>query len=240
MLQSRLPAKILRMTKNSLIVVSLGGSLIVPDDIDIPFLQKFHQTINNHLKNNKRFLIIAGGGYTTRHYQKAASGITDLTRDDLDWLGIHSTRLNAHLIRTIFREVAHPKIITNPRVKESVTEDIVVGAGWRPGRSTDFISVQLAKNYGAHTLINLTNTDYVYDKDPHKFKDAQPIKEISWTDFKKIVGNKWDPGLNMPFDPIASKLAHKHGIKVVILNGNNLDNFNNYLAGKDFQGTVIS
>lgn len=221
-------------------VVSLGGSLIVPENIDTIFLKKFHETIVGHLENGARFFIITGGGKTARHYQQAANEITTLTRDDLDWLGIHTTRLNAHLIRTIFRDDAHKVIITNPKVKETITEKIAVAAGWRPGWSTDYISVQIAKNYGADTVVNLSNIDFVYTKDPKKFPDAKRIKEISWVDFRKIVGDTWDPGLSMPFDPIASKLAHKNGIKVVIINGRNLANFNNFLNGKPFAGTIIS
>lgn len=228
------------MKTSSQIVVSLGGSLIVPEAIDTNFLKKFHSTITGHLQNGARFFIIAGGGKTARHYQQAAGEITNLTRDDLDWLGIHSTRLNAHLIRTIFREDAHKVIITNPKVKETVTEKIAVAAGWRPGWSTDYISVRIAKNYGADTVVNLSNIDYVYTQDPRKFPNAKPIKEIKWSEFRKIVGDSWDPGLNMPFDPIASRLAHKNNIKVVIMNGRDLTNFNNFLNGKKFAGTIIS
>lgn len=228
------------MASRANFVVSLGGSLIVPEEIDVPFLQNFHQIILNHLSQEKSFYIIAGGGKTARKYQQAAGEITDLTREDLDWLGIHSTHLNAHLIRTIFREVAHPKIITHIRVQEPVSERVVVGAGWRPGWSTDYISVHFAKNYQVDTVVNLTNIDFVYDKDPSKFKDAKPIKEISWTDYRKIVGDTWDPGLNAPFDPIASKLAHESGIKVVVMNGQKLENFGNFLTGQSFQGTIIS
>lgn len=228
------------MHNTNKIVVSLGGSLIVPDSIDTLFLRNFRETIIQHLNNGLTFFLVTGGGKTARNYQQAARDIADLTRDDLDWLGIHSTRLNAHLIRTIFREYAHPVIITHPRVKENISEKIAVAAGWRPGWSTDYISIQIAKNYGADLVINLSNIDYVFDKDPNKFPDAKPIKDISWDDFRKIVGSKWDPGVNLPFDPIASRLAHTSGIKVVIMNGKNLENFNNFLANKPFTGTVIS
>ncbi len=214
--------------------------MIVPEEIDVSFLQNFRQIILKHLAYEKGFYIIAGGGKTARKYQKAAAEITALTREDLDWLGIHATHLNAHLIRTIFREVAHPKIITNIKVKENVSEKVVVGAGWRPGWSTDYISVHFAKNYHVSTVVNLSNIDFVYDKDPSKFKDAQPIKEISWTDYRKIVGEVWDPGLNVPFDPIASRLAHENGVQVVVMNGHKLENFENFLTGRTFQGTIIS
>lgn len=226
--------------QKDLIIVSLGGSLIVPEEIDVEFLKKFRELILKYVEKGKRFILITGGGKTCRKYQKAAGEIRPLEEDDLDWLGIHSTRLNAHLVRTIFREVAHPKVVKNPTEKETFKESVLVAAGWKPGCSTDNDAVLLAKTYKAKKLANLTNIEYVYDKDPKKFKDAKPVEKISWADFRKIVGNEWDPGLNMPFDPVASKEAQKLGLEVAIMKGSNLENFENYIEGKNFKGTIIS
>ena len=68
---------------------------------------------------------------------------------------------------------------------------------------------------------------------------ACEIVEGSWKDFRKLVGDKWDPGLNAPFDPIASREAEKSGLEAIILNGKNLDNLNNFLSGNSFKGTII-
>jgi uridylate kinase len=165
-----------------------------------------------------------------------------LTADDRDWLGIHATRMNAHLVRTLFRDYAHPVINKNPNDLEDFydfKEKILVAAGWRPGFSTDFDAAVLAKYFQAKQVINLSNIDYVCDKDPRKFPDAKKIKDISWTDFRKIVGNKWDPGMNAPFDPVASKIAQEAGLEVVIMNGRNIKNLEKYLKGERFKGTVI-
>lgn len=224
----------------NLIIVSLGGSLIVPEEIDTVFLKKFRALILEHIKQGKKFILITGGGKICREYQKAAAEIRHLTEDDLDWLGIHSTRLNAHLIRTIFRDVAYPKVIKNPTKKEKFKEPVLVASGWKPGCSTDYDAVLLAKTYNAKKIINLTNIEYVYDKDPRKFKDAKPIEKISWKDFRKLVGDKWDPGLNLPFDPIASKEAEKLSLEVVVMKGSDLENFKSYISGNSFKGTIIS
>jgi uridylate kinase len=229
----------------NVIVISLGGSLIVPRHIDWRFLKNFRELIVNQIKKGKKFVIITGGGYAAREYQQAASKVTKLTRDDQDWLGIHATRMNAHLIKTIFRQFAHPRINKNPETKEPIEKEfskhdkIIIAAGWRPGWSTDYVSTILAKRLGAKTIINLSNIKYVCDKDPNKFKDAKIIKNITWKDFRKIVGNRWDPGLNAPFDPVASKLAEEQNLEVYIVNGKNLKNLKNCLDGKKFQGTVI-
>lgn len=221
-------------------VISLGGSLIVPREIDVRFLKSFKLLIEKHLKLGKRFFIITGGGKIARNYQRAANDIVKLTRDDLDWLGIHATRLNAHLLRTIFRKVAYHRIIKNPNERFRTNKKIIIAAGYRPGCSTDYDAVLIAKTWNVKTVINLTNVDYVYDKNPKLFKDAKPLKTVSWKQLRSIIGNKWDPGLNTPFDPVAAKLGEKIGLKVVITNGNNLKNLDRLLSGRYFKGTIVS
>lgn len=210
------------------------------EDIDTKFLSGFKKIIENAVGRGERFLLITGGGKTSRKYSEAAKKLRCLNPTDLDWLGIHSTRLNGHLLRTVFRKHAHPRIITNPKQNEPAIEPIIVAAGYRPGWSTDYVAVLLAKKYGVRTILNLSNIDFVYDQDPRKHKNVKPIKNIAWKDFRKIVGDNWDPGSNLPFDPVASKLAEKLRLRVVILNGKKLGNLKNILYGKKFNGTVIS
>lgn len=228
------------MNEKKVYVISLGGSLIAPPEgIDWRFLKDFRKLILEQTKKGKKFFIVSGGGMTARNYIEAANKVVKTSSDDKDWLGIHATRLNAHLLRTIFRDVAHPRIIKNPTILENGKEKIFVASGWKPGWSTDYVAVMLAKEYKIKTVINLSNIDYVYTRDPKKFKDAELIKEINWKNFRKIVGNKWDPGLNAPFDPVASRLSEELGLKVVIMNGKKLENLKNCLTGKSFRGTVV-
>lgn len=220
-------------------ILSLGGSLIVPKAIDSGYLKKFKAFLESEIKKGSRFIVVAGGGATARAYRDAGAAVVKkMSIEDLDWLGIHSTRLNAHLIRTILREHAYAKIVTHPFVKDKTGKPIIVGAGYRPGCSSDTDAVMLAKTYGAKTVINLSNIDYVYDRDPKK-PGAKIIEKMDWKSFRRLVGNKWDPGLHAPFDPIASKFAEKNKLKVIVLNGRNLNNLKSALEGKKFIGTTI-
>lgn len=226
-----------------IIIFSVGGSLIVPNGgINFEFLKKFNAFIRKHIDKGRRFFIVVGGGVTARHYRDAgAAVIGKITQNDLDWLGIHATRLNAHLLRTIFQDIAHPRIIENYDKKlRHWQEPVVIGAGWKPGHSTDYNAVLLAKDYKASVIINLTNTDWVYDKDPKINKDAKPIEKTTWDYFETIVGTKWSPGINAPFDPVASQFAKKLGLTVIIANGANFANLDNILNGKSFKGTIIT
>ncbi|HLD21948.1 MAG TPA: UMP kinase, partial [Patescibacteria group bacterium] len=130
-------------------------------------------------------------------------------------------------------------IIIDPTQKIEMNTSVVFGAGWKPGWSTDFDAVQFAIMHDIPRVVNLSNIAYVYDKDPKKFLDAKPIKDITWTEFRKLVGTEWKPGLNMPFDPIASKLAQEHGIEVVIADGTQIENVRAILDNKPFTGTII-
>src|SRR3990167_1025417 len=156
------------------IVISVGGSLIAPNGgIDVDFLKKFKLFISKQVKeHNRRFLLVIGGGKASRAYRDAAKNVIgSITSEDLDWIGIHTTRLNAHLFRTIFTDIAHPIIIEN---------------------------------------------------------------------YEKLVGKEWKPGINAPFDPVASQLAKKIGTMVIVANGKNLSNLNRILDGESFKGTVIT
>lgn len=223
--------------KKEIVILSVGGSLIVPEEIDSDFLKRFKELVLSF--KDKRFAIICGGGKVCRKYQEAASKLASLEKIDLDWIGIASTRLNAELVKYVFKGNVHEKVIANPTEKINFNENVLVACGWEPGCSTDADAILLAKNLGIKKIVNLTNIDYVYNKDPKKFMDAVPIKEISWKDLRKILPKDWSPGLNAPFDPIAAKQAESLGIEVAIINGKNLDNLKDYLENKEFVGTSI-
>ena len=225
--------------KKHIIVISLGGSIIVPASkkgsrIRIKFLKKFKEFILKFLKKEFQFIIVAGGGNICREYQKAASQISKLTDEDKDWLGIHATRLNAHLLRTIFKKQAYPVVLDNPfKPIKRKKYSLYIASGWRPGWSTDYDAVLLTKRFKAKKLINASNITYVYDK------NKEPIEKISWKDYRKLISPKWKPGMNVPFDPVAAKMASKLKMEVIITKGTNLKNLENILKDKKFQGTLI-
>jgi uridylate kinase len=222
------------------IIISLGGSIVIPELPDPVFINAFRDFISKEIEKGKRFVVIVGGGKTCRNYQDALSKTINATTVDLDWIGIYVTRLNAELIRMSFGELASPEIVLDPSVLVKFTNSVIVGAGWKPGWSTDYDAVMMAEQMGAKKIINLSNIEYVYDKDPRKYPDAKKIEEVSWVEFRKLLPEEWSSGLNSPFDPVAAKKAQELGIEVAIMNGRNIENLKNYLNGEKFSGTVIS
>ena len=97
------------------VVISLGGSLIAPKEINVAFLKEFRKLILDFVKRGNRVIIVCGGGKICRKYNAAAErvfkGVSDV---DLDWLGITATRLNAELLRVVFGNKAHEEVLPNP------------------------------------------------------------------------------------------------------------------------------
>ncbi len=231
-------------------VISVGGSIIAPETLDIDFLRAFRTTITDYLKNDsdRKLILVCGGGSPARTYQRAFREITaELSerkeRSEFDqaqdWIGIAATRLNAELIKHLFWEYCPVQVITDPSSISLFHGRVLLAAGWKPGRSTDYVAVLLAEKFQADTLINLSNIPKVYSADPKKNADAKPIDRISWKKFGELVGDAWIPGKNVPFDPVATEYAAKIHIEVIVAAGRDLENLNRILTDSSFEGTVI-
>ena len=222
-------------------VLSVGGSTIVPGGVpNVAFLKQFRQLILRRTKLGDRFVIVCGGGGTCRIYNNGLRRVTKQTADELDWLGIYTTQLNAQLVRLIFGKEAHPTIAADSQAFDPALwkKSILVAGGHKPGGSSDTNMIKLAKRFGAKLAINISNVDYLYTKDPRKFKNAQKIFEITWKDYRKMMGGKWIPGMNTPFDSTASKLADQANIDVLLI-GSDTKNLSDVLSERAFRGTVI-
>lgn len=227
-------------------VLSVGGSIIVPDSPDTEFLQKFVAMITKWLDFDKsrRLILVCGGGAPARIYQNAYKVVAEKTEikanlDSADWIGIMATRLNAQLVKALFGNYCKNEVVYNPTVCEDFDGQVLVAAGWKPGFSTDNDAVLLGEKFNADTIVNLSNIEKVYTDDPKKNPDAKPLDKISWKDFRKMVGDEWTPGKNCPFDPIASKKAESLGLKVICAGGKNIENINAILDNREFTGTTI-
>ncbi|MFA6177649.1 MAG: UMP kinase [Candidatus Paceibacterota bacterium] len=222
------------------IVISLGGSLIVPEEIDVEFLKDFKELILGQVGKGKKFVIITGGGKTNKRYNEAAKKITEPSNEDLDWIGIASLKLNAELVRVIFAEWANIKVVDNFSKNFSFEKSIVIGSAFEPGKSSDWDAVEAAKMVGAKKIINLSNTDFIYDSDPRINPNAKKIENISWAEYRALIPKEWNPRMNSPFDPIASKIAEEEKMTVITMNGKMIDNLEKCLNGEKFIGSVIS
>ena len=227
----------------NLTVLSVGGSIIAPDKVDYDFLKGFRKAITEYLSSNPddKLILVCGGGAPARVYQEAYRAVMgEGDSSSQDWLGIKATHLNGEIMRAIFSDFTSDSVVIDPTVDIPFEGRILVAAGWKPGFSTDTDAVYLARRFGGKKVVNLSNIKKVYTDDPRKNPDAKPLDRISWKDFRKMVGYEWKPGLNAPFDPVASGIAEEEGMTVICADGRDIENTIKILRGEDFTGTVIA
>lgn len=212
--------------------------MIYPQQLDKKFLGNFKKFIEGYVRKNHKFVIVCGGGKLARNLQESASEGKKLSNRELDWIGIYATKINAHIVRSLLDEIADEKVVSDPTKKIRFKKSVIIASGWKPGWSTDYDAVLLAKNAGSNQVVNMSNVEYVYDKDPAKNSNAKRIERMRWKDYRKISGDRWSAGMSLPFDPIAAREAEKSGVKVSIV-GKDLNNLRDLLEGKKFKGTII-
>lgn len=229
-----------------MIVISLGGSILVPDDADTELIIAYRELLREYTAGEgARAIVVVGGGGPARRYQAAYREILRHTGDETgasqaqDWIGIAATRLNAELLRHSLGSLCPDPVVYDPTGEVSFTGPVLVGAGWKPGFSTDYDAVLLAERFGADTVINLSNISQVYTADPKVDPNATPLTTVTWSEFLPLVGDTWTPGSNLPFDPVATAQAANRGLTVIAANGRDIDNTRAILRGEAFFGTTI-
>ncbi len=226
--------------KKNVIVISLGGSLLIPENIDIKFLKQFKKTILNNLKKHK-FIIICGGGNTARKYISALSDL-NAKRKLQNFIGISATRMNARFMSYLFNKDSKKGIPhTLKTLKKHLKKQEIVFCGaleYEPDQTSDSTSAEIAR-YFKTNLINLTNVKGLYTNNPKKDKTAKFIGKISWEDFsKKAKKIKFSPGQHFVLDQNAAEIIKKEKIKTYII-GRDMKQLNNLLKNKKFKGTII-
>ena len=79
------------MNNLNMAVISLGGSIIAPDKVDVTFLKELNKNLREYLKKDKsrKLILVCGGGAPARIYQQALREIiADAPSEEQDWLEI--------------------------------------------------------------------------------------------------------------------------------------------------------
>lgn len=223
-----------------MLVASYGGSLIFTANGLNPNVEKFVKFLSD-----KKGIVVTGGGTVARTYIKSAKalGITD--HAELDRLAIEVTRLNASLLQRVLSKSNKSVSPAIPYDEASLAEeakkfDLVFMGGTLPGQTTDMVALKLCVALGEKKLYNLTKVDGIYTANPHEDESATLIKKATCSEIVELWGiNEHKPGLNYPIEPQALSFAKNHGIEIFILNGNDVKNFENLIAGKDWRGTHL-
>jgi len=225
------------------IVIKFGGSVLYKDnmDLNIDRIQKIVDTINQLHDEGYKIAVVVGGGKLARVIIQA-SGVLGHTATFKDILAVESTRIHALLVIGSLKSKAYLLV---PRTFEDVGKalssgKIVVTGGLQPGQSTSAVAALVAEYWGADLLINLTNVDKVYDKDPQKYSDAKPLDKITPEDFLDIISKQEEePGKYALFDKVGCEIIKRSRLKVVFTNGQDPANIFKAVKGESV-GTLVS
>ncbi|MHA1976400.1 MAG: UMP kinase [Candidatus Hodarchaeales archaeon] len=219
------------------ITLSLGGSIINPGQIDVKFLEDFGKVIQDLIPKYK-FMIVCGGGKVARDYIHALPH--GLTEGERDYMGIAATWLNAELLSYYFKGFTAP---TLPRTVEELRYhfqhfDVGLSGGFLPAVKTDEDAAIVADLFGSPILINVTNVDGIYDKDPRKHPDAKKFVKLSYKEFYEVISPlSLEAGSNAPFTLIAAKICERSNIQIIIC-PKEIDKIQQAIEGVNV-GTVI-
>jgi uridylate kinase len=221
------------------VVVSIGGSVLVPDD-GSDRVDGYAAVLEAVEAAGHTVAAVVGGGPTAREYIEAAreQGANEI---ELDQLGIAVTRLNARLLVAALGERAAP---TPPRALEDAREalrrgDLPVMGGTEPAHTTDAVAASLAEYTNADRLVLATSVSGVYDADPVENADATKFDECSIADLIDIVGDiEMAAGSNAPVDILATKIIQRGGIRTAVVDGRDPANVRSAIEG-DHDGTDV-
>ena len=197
------------------IIISLGGSLIIPEKINEKLLIDFKHTL---IKNKKKykFVVVCGGGKTARNYIQGLEKQTIPHKEFVQTaLGMHCTRLNAKFMTYFFSEHNVNKEIPADMhaVKESLEKNDIVFCGalrYSKEQTSDATSAALA-NVLKTKFVNITDVAGLYSKNPKKYKNAKFIPYISAEEFYTIAKKmNFHPGQHFVLDKKAANIIKKN------------------------------
>lgn len=219
-------------------MISVGGSVMVPDRIDVQWIRKFARVVDYFFEHGVELALVTGGGRVARDYSWAVR-LLGGEKTLQDQAGILATKMNAWLLISALKN-AYPEPLSDIwRAKAYMGRWIPVVHGAVPGVTSDYTAALLAEATGS-VFVNITNVDGIYDRNPSKYPNARLIERMSHEELVSLVESvdTRDPGAHTPIDVAAAKILARSNVKTYVI-GKDLHNFHRLLEGKSFKGTTI-
>lgn len=221
------------------VVISLGGSIIIPDDRDGAFLKEFASLLRTVIDDMEVY-VVCGGGKIARYYIQTGRELT-AGEGELDELGIQVTRLNARLLQLALKELAYDEVPAT--IEETASQGqvghVAVMGGTTPGHTTDGVCAELAARVGASRIVNATSVDGVYSTDPRKNPEAVKYDRLSFQELEDMMVGGHGAGNSHVFDPLGAQIVSRCRIPVFIVAGRDLQDMDDAIRGRTIKGTVI-
>lgn len=188
--------------------------------------------------------IVIGGGNFWRGTSASAKGID---RTTADYIGMLATIMNALSLQNSLedigvitrvqtaismQEVAEP-FIRRKAVRHLEKGRVVIFAGGtgNPYFTTDTAAALRALEIDSEIIFKATKVDGVYDRDPHKFKDAKKFKRLSFT---QVLSDNLGV-----MDSTAISLCRENNLPIIVFDIKVPGNIKGVIIGKDI-GTLVS
>jgi len=223
------------------VVVSLGGSVLVPGDDDAAHIRRLAALLRE-LSSTVRIFAVTGGGRISRYYIETGRAL-GLAERSLDELGIEVTRMNARLLGAALqgRSNREPATTYSEAARLSRRFPIVVMAGTRPGHTTDRVSASLARLVRARRIVNATSVDGVYTADPKADPNARRIERMNFEELVELTGEGHPAaGPSIVFDPVAAHVLARDRIPLCVVQGRDLGAVRDAILGRPFHGTLVA
>jgi len=217
------------------VILKLTGSLF---DRGAEEVKAAARTIADALKEVDIAAIVTGGGEAARRYIEYAKNL-GADQSTLDEIGTDVSRINAKLLIVALGRLAYPYPPTTleEAVKAASTGKVVVVGGLQPGQSTNAVAALLAERLSASLLVNATDVEGVYDRDPKRHPDAKLLKEVSAAELRRILEGEVFAGTYDLMDPLALKIIERSKIPTRIIRCS-VEAISDTLRGRDI-GTLI-
>jgi len=226
--------------KKEKVVVSIGGSILIPGKNDSEYIKKLAEMIKE-VSEKVQMVIVCGGGKIARYYTDTGRELGGSTYQ-LDILGIGATRLNAQLLAISLEGLSSTDIplTAEDASDRSAQDNVVIMGGTVPGHTTDAVATMVARSMHAGRVVNATSVEAVYSDDPKKDPSAKRFSKLTIDELGELVYKEHGAGRSSVFDPLGIKIAKEEKIDIMIVDGRNLDELRNAVLGREINGTYIS
>ncbi|MEI7602978.1 MAG: UMP kinase [Opitutae bacterium] len=195
-----MPATSPNQPKYRRVVLKISGEALRNDQtgqtIDSDVLDRLADELKSLKDIGTQVAVVVGGGNIFRGLAGARSNGTDRTTGDN--MGMLSTVINGlALMDRLEKSGLDVRVMTaipmdriaEPFIQRRATRHLeqgrilifVAGTG-NPYCTTDYAAALRANEIGADAILKATKVDGIYDKDPHKHKDAKRFTHITYQD----------------------------------------------------------
>lgn len=228
------------------VLVKLSGQALSGNNgqgIDFDTLQGVAEDLVEVYQMGVQIGIVVGGGNI---FRGVSSVVVGMDRTSSDHMGMLATCINGVALQNVLEKkgidtrlqtalemsaVAEPYIRRKAMRHLEKNRVVIFGGGTgNPFFTTDTAAALRAAEIQADVVLKATNVDSLYDKDPAKHKDAQPIKKMSYID---VLNNNL-----RVMDTTAISLCMDNKLPIIIFSLKKRGNIAKVLNGSKI-GTII-